>query len=117
MSFLIPPSSCFAPPNGSGARLPSLLARRERRVSPEYAEGDQVALEPGETVTVHALCDSGIPETGARIVIHDDGDTTRFSFKGDFGDRGSKSRRSDWDDDDWDDDDWDDDDWDDDDDS
>ena len=53
-------------------RTPWLEAERSPGAEPPASTGDDrsvVALEPGETVTVHALCDSGIPETGARIVL------------------------------------------------
>jgi len=53
-------------------RSPWLQADRPPGAEPPTpTENDRsvVALDPGETVTVHALCDSGIPETGARIVL------------------------------------------------
>ena len=53
-------------------RTPWLQAERPPGAEPPASTGSDrsvVALEPGETVTVHALCDSGIPETGARIVL------------------------------------------------
>lgn len=53
-------------------RMPWLQADRSPGAEPPASTRNDrsvVALEPGETVTVHALCDSGIPETGARIVL------------------------------------------------